>query len=201
MRFCSQCGTELVERIPEGEDRLRSVCPACHFVHYVNPKLVVGCLVEEQGQILLCKRAIEPQRGLWTLPAGFLEIDEGTAEGAVRETWEEARAEVEVTGLHAHLDIPHIGQAYVLFHARFRRPGYGAGPESLEVEMVPLEAIPWEEIAFPVIRLSLELYVEDRRRAQPHVHHGIVRKNAALATPYMHTSYALDAHLALPLRS
>jgi ADP-ribose/FAD diphosphatase len=198
MKFCSECGAPLERRVPEGEDRIRYVCPACGAVHYQNPRLVVGCVVEQGEQVLLCQRAIEPRAHLWTLPAGFLELHESTVAGAIRETHEEAHATCQVLAPLAHLDIPHIGQAYVLFRARLSEPGYGPGPESLAVEMVGLDAIPWEELAFPVVRFALQLYVDDCRQGLRRVHHGVVLRQPD-ARPFEWGGYQLHQHLAVDL--
>ena len=139
----------------------REVCAACGSVRYRNPTTVVGCVVEEAGRVLLCRRAIEPGHGLWTLPAGFLELDEGLVEGARRETREEACVEVDVRAPHAFLDMPHIGQGYALFRARLR-PGETprAGDETLETAFVAAEDLPWAELAFPSVSIALRLWAE-----------------------------------------
>jgi len=171
MNFCSHCGSEVELRIPEGDNRVRHVCLACGTVHYQNPKIVVGCLVEHDDHILLCKRAIEPRYGLWTLPAGFLENDETVEAGAARETFEEASAEVDILGLYTMFSLKHINQVYMLFRARLREPRFGPGSESLEVELRKEEQIPWRELAFPVIEQTLRLYLDDRKAGSfgPHV--------------------------------
>ncbi|KAG1359511.1 putative nudix hydrolase 23, chloroplastic [Cocos nucifera] len=131
--FCQACGNPTKEVVPDGEEKIRAVCTVCGRIHYENPKMVVGCLVEHDDKILLCKRKIEPSFGLWTLPAGYLEIGESAAEGAVRETLEEACAEVEIVSPFAQLDIPRIGQSYIIFRARLKTPHFSPGPESLEL--------------------------------------------------------------------
>src|SRR5262245_47246566 len=136
MRFCSECGQTTAKRIPSGEDRERSVCDACGTIHYQNPKLVVGCIVEHAGQVLLCKRAIDPRRGYWTVPAGFLELGESAMAGAIRETHEEAGARVRIVAPYAHFDVPHIGQAYVLYRAELLDERFAPGVESLEAKLV-----------------------------------------------------------------
>jgi ADP-ribose pyrophosphatase YjhB (NUDIX family) len=193
MKFCSACATALERRIPAGEDRERYVCPSCGAIHYENPRMVVGCIIEEQGKLLLCKRAIEPRYGYWTLPAGFLEIGESTVQGAVRETLEEAGASVQVIAPYAHFDIPHIGQAYIFYRARMLTPEFSAGSESLEVKLVPPQEIPWEVLAFQVVRVSLEMYLEDQHSGQFRMHHGIITRDVS-------GRYTLEEHLALPLR-
>ncbi len=137
MKYCSECGSSVVLRVPEGEHLPRHVCPACHTVHYQNPKIVVGCVpVDEQGRVLICKRAIEPRHGFWTIPAGFMENNESLEQGAARECYEEALAEVEMGSLLAIVNILHAHQVHVFFRARLLNNRYGAGPESLEVKLV-----------------------------------------------------------------
>lgn len=173
--FCSACGAATETRIPAGDDRPRAVCTACGSVHYRNPLVVVGAMVEHDDGLLLCRRAIEPARGRFTMPAGFLELGESLEAGAVRETREEACADVDVTAPFALLDVAPIGQVYALFHARLRAPAWAPGPESLSAEIVPFEDIAWDEIAFPVIRFALQLYVSDRRAGARRLHTGVVR--------------------------
>ena len=136
MKFCSDCAGPLVEHTPAGDDRPRRWCPACNKAHYQNPLVVVGCLVERGDEVLLCRRAIEPAHGKWTVPAGFLELGETLAAGAARETREEAGAEVEVIAPHSHLDLTHIGQHYAMFRARLTAPDVSPGAESLECAWV-----------------------------------------------------------------
>ena len=162
MRYCSQCGSELDLRVPAGDDRPRHVCPACGTIHYQNPKVVVGCIPEWDDKILLCRRAIEPRYGLWTLPAGFMENGETSQQGAARETLEEARARVEVKDLYSLFNLPHINQVYLIFRSRLLDLDFGPGPESLDVRLFDEANIPWGEIAFPVIKETLALYFRDR---------------------------------------
>lgn len=161
MNYCSQCGAPVIQKIPPGDNLPRHVCAQCESIHYHNPKIVAGCIPEWEDQILLCRRAIEPRRGLWTFPAGFMEIGESTEQAAIRETKEEAHADVEITALHAVLSLPHIGQVYLVFRGRMRSPTYEAGAESLDVRLCSLSAIPWDQIAFPVVREALRRYVGD----------------------------------------
>ena len=161
MNFCSACGKSVSKKIPLGDNVARFVCDSCEAIHYHNPKIVAGCIPEWGDQILLCRRAIEPKVGLWTFPAGFMEIGESTEQAAMRETKEEAQADVEITALHAVLSLPHIGQVYMVFRGRMLTPGYEAGAESLEVRLFPLAEIPWDHIAFPVVREALRRYVDD----------------------------------------
>jgi len=191
MKFCSHCGAPVERRIPPGEDRERHVCTACGTVHYENPRMVVGCIIEDQGRILLCKRAIEPSHGYWTVPAGYLELGESTVQGAIRETHEEAGAHVQVIAPYAHFDIPHIGQAYVFYRARLLSPDFAPGPESLEAKLVPVAEIPWRTLAFPVVRIALELHDEDLRAGSFRFHHGILVREAG--------KYSLAEHLAFSL--
>lgn len=198
MKFCSACGALVAREIPPGDDRPRAVCKACGTVHYENPRTVVGCVVEHGDEILLCRRAIEPARGLWTVPAGFLEIGEAATEGAARETLEEAQARVEVLAPHAYLDLPLIGQSYALFRARLLDGAYGVGDESLEVATFSLDTIPWDEMAFPVIRIALELYAQDRERGAWRFHLGVVEWSEKGAG-FDWRRCTLRDHLATPL--
>jgi ADP-ribose pyrophosphatase YjhB (NUDIX family) len=164
MKFCSGCGSSrLAFSVPAGDHLPRHVCPDCGAIHYENPKIVVGCLPEWDGRVLLCRRAIEPRHGLWTLPAGFLETGETIAAGAARETLEEAGARVEVGELYTLINLPHIGQVYMMFRARLPAPEFGAGPESLEVRLFEEHEIPWEQLAFRTIGRTLRNYFVDRR--------------------------------------
>ncbi|MEJ2643151.1 MAG: NUDIX hydrolase [Desulfosarcinaceae bacterium] len=168
MNYCSHCGGPLISRIPPDDDRLRCVCPACGRVHYQNPKLVVGCipLWEERAsgeeRILICKRAIGPRLGYWTLPAGYLENGETAAQGAARETLEETGAEVVDLAPYRMYDIVHVHQIYFIFRARLKAPDFHPTEESAEVKLISESQIPWDEIAFPVIQKSLEDYLRDR---------------------------------------
>ncbi|MGH8799385.1 MAG: NUDIX hydrolase [Casimicrobiaceae bacterium] len=171
MKFCSHCGSAaLALRVPEGDTLPRHVCATCGTIHYQNPKTVVGCLPEWQGLVLLCRRAIEPRRGLWTLPAGFLENGETLEGGALRETAEEARARVEIGGLYTIISLPDINQVYVMFRARLLDLDFAPGPESLEVRLFAEDAIPWDEIAFRTIARTLRNYFLDRKRDDFPVH-------------------------------
>lgn len=147
-------------RVPEGEDRDRLICNACGFISYENPKVVVGSVVSEGGRILLCRRAIEPRRGFWTIPAGYMELGETVEEGARREAWEEARARITLDGVLALYSIARIGQVQVLFRARLAEPGVEAGPESLEVRWFAWEEIPWTQLAFPSVHWVLRAWHE-----------------------------------------
>lgn len=174
MNFCSTCGARVELRIPDGDTLPRFVCTGCGTIHYENPKMVVGCIPEWESRILLCRRAIEPRYGLWTLPAGFMENGETTAHGAQRETLEEANARVEILGLYALFNIPHINQVYMLFRARLLDLDFHAGAETLETRLVGAAEIPWDEIAFATVRRTLKLYFEDQRRGDYRFHMGTI---------------------------
>jgi len=164
MKFCGECGAAAIEvRVPEGDTLPRLVCGACGTIHYRNPKIVVGCLPEWHGQVLLCKRAIMPRQGLWTLPAGFLENGETLAAGALRETLEEANARVEVGELYTVISLPHISQVYMMFRARLVSTEFGPGHESLEVRLFDEDDVPWGELAFRTITRTLRNYFLDRK--------------------------------------
>ena len=162
MKFCSNCGNQVTHQIPDGDNRLRFVCNHCNTVHYQNPLVIVGVLPEYQQQILLCKRAIEPQKGRWTLPAGFLENDESTLEGALRECYEEANAKVIDPELYALYDIPYINQVYVFYRGKLANKEFGPSSESTEVALFSEQDIPWNELAFPVVKAVLKRYLSDR---------------------------------------
>lgn len=171
MKFCSSCGDPVAWRMPPGDSRHRFVCDGCSTIHYQNPRIVTGCLVTWQDRVLLCKRAIEPRRGYWTLPAGYLENGESAEAGAVRETWEEAAARVEIDDLYTLFSLPHISQVYMFFRGRLTAPEFAAGEESLAVDLFHEDDIPWDELAFPVVRDTLRHYFEDRKRQAFPVRH------------------------------
>jgi ADP-ribose pyrophosphatase YjhB (NUDIX family) len=164
IKFCNVCGSAVTHRIPEGDSLARAVCDSCGSIHYVNPKIVVGCLPVLGDRILMCKRAIEPRYGLWTLPAGFMEVNESAAQGAAREALEEANATVEIEDLYTVYSIPHISQVYMMFRARLVDPDVSPGIESLEVKLVTEAEIPWDQLAFAMVRRTLEHFLEDRKR-------------------------------------
>ena len=155
--------SRLVRRILEGDNRERLVCPDCDFVAYENPKIVVGSVVAEGDRILLCRRAIEPRSGFWTIPAGYMEMGETVTEGAQREAWEEARARIAIDGVLAVYSIARLGQVQVIFRAGLAEPGFAAGPESLEVRQFDWDEIPWNDIAFPSVRWALHTWYGTRR--------------------------------------
>jgi ADP-ribose pyrophosphatase YjhB (NUDIX family) len=162
MKFCSQCGDPVTRTVPPGDDRARYVCRRCETIHYQNPKLIVGCVPESENRILLCRRAIEPRRGYWTLPAGFMENGETTAEAAARETLEEACAKVDILEPLALVNVARINQVHMMYRAAMHSNEFDAGPESLEVALVAEDDVPWERIAFPSVRFTLERYFADR---------------------------------------
>ena len=162
MKFCTSCGSAVELRIPEGDDRERHVCTSCELILYINPRVIVGCLPVYEDKVLLCKRAIEPRKNFWTLPAGFMENRETTVQGAARETWEEARARVENLELYRIFDIPYISQVYMFYRCDLVDGAYGVGPESLETGLYTEAEIPWDEIAFPVVKKTLKSYFSDR---------------------------------------
>lgn len=164
MKFCSDCGGSIALRVPLGDDRERFVCEACDAIHYVNPRVIVGCLPVYEDKVLMCKRAIEPRHGYWTLPAGFMENGETTEQGAARETWEEARAQVRNLHLYRVFDVPYISQVYMFYRCEVEDGLFGVGPESLESGLYGEDEIPWDNIAFPVVKKALRAYFEDRRR-------------------------------------
>lgn len=169
IRFCPECGGRAETLVPAGEDRERQVCAACGAVHYENPKVVVGSVCTAGDRLLLCRRAIEPRAGFWTIPAGYLELGETAEEGARREAWEEARAGIEIEGLIAVYSVPRIGQVQLLYAARLLDAGaVSAGPESLEVALVGWDAIPWDELAFPTVGWILRRAMGLRGRPGPH---------------------------------
>ncbi len=164
MKFCSNCGSSNVRfEVPPGDNRPRHVCADCNTIHYINPRIVTGTLPVWDDQVLLCLRAIHPRKGYWTLPAGFLENGETIAAGAARETEEEANARVSDLQLYTVFSLPHISQAYMFFRARLSDLDFSSGTESLDVRLFREHEIPWDELAFPVIRESLEFYFEDRQ--------------------------------------
>lgn len=166
MKYCTVCGATVSLRVPSDDNRERWVCDRCETVHYQNPRIIVGCLATYGDGILLCRRAIEPRHGYWTLPAGFMENGETSIEGALRETWEEAHARVDDPALYTLFDLPHISQVYMFYRADLVGGHYGIGPESLEVALFREHEIPWDQLAFPVIDRTLRLYCADRKVGQ-----------------------------------
>lgn len=167
MKFCSVCGGELELTIPTGDTVERYVCVSCGEIHYQNPRMIVGCLPIWQDQILLCKRAIAPRYGRWTIPAGFMELGERVEEGAIRETAEEANARVEIVRLQTVYSIPQINQVYLLFLAKLLDLDFSPGSETLETKLFKPIDIPWSEIAFSSVKFSLENYLADTSLSRP----------------------------------
>ena len=181
VKFCSNCGSPRIElRVPDGDTLPRYVCAQCGTIHYQNPKIVVGCLPEWEDRVLLCKRAIEPRYGMWTLPAGFLENGETLMNGARRETLEEARARVVLGGLYAVISLPQINQVYMMFRATLDDVAFGPGTESLDVRLFDEAAIPWESLAFRTIARTLRNYFLDRRLGAFKLHVSALERRSPL---------------------
>ncbi len=161
MNYCPSCGGPISRKTPKDDNRERAICDNCGKVHYQNPLIVVGCVVECDGKVLLCKRAIEPRLGYWTVPAGFMELGETLAGGAARETLEEACATVEMGHLFASVDVVDAGQVHLFFRGKLVGE-YGVGEESLDTQLFSEKEIPWDELAFQSGRFALEKFFEDR---------------------------------------
>ncbi|MGA8147522.1 MAG: NUDIX hydrolase [Gallionellaceae bacterium] len=173
MKFCSECGAPVEWKQPADDTRPRYVCTICTTIHYQNPKLVIGAIPEwEDGRILLCRRAIEPRLGFWTLPAGFMENGETTAEAAARETLEEANARIMVGELYSMYNLPYINQVHLLFRATLLDLDFFPGQESLAVELVEERDIPWDELAFRPVSFTLRHYFADRKANHFQFHAG-----------------------------
>lgn len=170
IQHCRVCGAATQYRIPADDNRERAVCSACGEIHYENPLNVVGTVPVWGDQVLLCRRNIEPRHGMWTLPAGFMELGESTADGALRETIEEAGANVEMQGLFSVLNVVRVGQVHFFYRARMLDTSLNPGPESIEARLFREDEIPWDLLAFRTVRQTLELFFEDRRRGQFSVH-------------------------------
>ncbi len=174
LKHCRACGTAVVYRLPDdGDTKERAVCPACNNVHYDNPLNVVGTVPvwgESGEQVLLCKRNIEPRRGKWTLPAGFMEMDETTAEGAARETDEEAGASYEMLALFTVINVVRVGQVHLYYRARLLNTHFDPGHETIEARLFDESEIPWEELAFRTVKETLKCYFDDRRKGSFGVH-------------------------------
>ena len=163
--------------IPPDDDRLRYVCKECQTIHYQNPKVVAGCLPVYQDKILLCRRAINPRAGFWTLPAGFMELDETSLEAAIRETLEEANARVEVIELYAVFNLPHVNQVYMMFRSALFDQQFSPGMESQDVRLFSEDEIPWDNLAFTTIRQTLKFYFQDRASGEFRLHTGDIIKD------------------------
>jgi len=161
MKYCSRCGADVERKVPGDDNRERWVCMRCDTVHYQNPIIVVGCIAEKDGKVLLCKRAIEPRHGYWTVPAGFMELGESLAEGAARETLEEALADVEIGHMFASIDVIDAGQVHVFFTGTIKG-SFGIGEESLDAQLFGEDEIPWDDLAFRSGIYALKKYFEDR---------------------------------------
>ncbi len=177
MKYCCYCSAELIYDIPDDDNRHRYICQRCDIIHYQNPKIVAGCIPVWEDQILLCKRAIEPRLGYWTLPAGFMELGESSLEAGIRETLEEANARVEVEDLFAVFNLPHVDQVYMMFRSRLLDLEFSPGIESLEVKLFTEDEIPWDKLAFRTITETLRCYFKDKKQGQFHIHTGDVIKN------------------------
>jgi ADP-ribose pyrophosphatase YjhB (NUDIX family) len=164
MKFCSNCGGAVLSRVPPGDSLPRHVCDACGSIHYVNPKLVLGAIPEWEGRLLLCRRAIEPRYGYWTLPAGFMENGETAAEAAARETLEEAGARVELLAAFSMISVPYVNQVHVFYRARLLDLEFKPGVESLEVALFEEAKLPWKDIAFRTVGVTLKHWCADRAR-------------------------------------
>jgi ADP-ribose pyrophosphatase YjhB (NUDIX family) len=170
VNFCCTCAAPVSLRIPTGDTLPRYVCNACGAIHYRNPRLVVGALPIWEDRVLLCRRAIEPRLGYWTLPAGFMENQESVAEAAERETREEARARIALDGMYTMISVPHINQVHVIYRARLLDLDFAPGEESLEVALFDEAAIPWEGIAFRTVAMTLRHFFADRARGSFMLH-------------------------------
>ena len=170
MNFCSACGQPVTLKTPDGDHLPRYVCTACGVVHYENPRIIAGCVIETDGKLLLCKRAIEPRRGYWTAPAGFMENGESVQHAAAREAMEEALAHVRIGSLLAIVNVLRAHQVHIMFRATLSEPGFGVGPESLETQLYEESAIPWPDIAFLSVEFALRRYLRDRSAGVERVH-------------------------------
>lgn len=173
MNFCSHCGfSQLRFTVPPGDNRARYVCQTCETVHYTNPKIVAGCLPVWEDKVLLAKRAIEPRRGYWNIPAGYLENKESAEAGALREVWEETQAKVTIEDVLAIYSIPRISQIYILFRGPMLTPDFGIGSESMEVKLFTEAEIPWRDIAFYSSKFALKHFFSDRKLGVHQTHIG-----------------------------
>ena len=163
MKFCSNCAAPVVKRVPPGDSLPRWVCDACGEIHYQNPKLVVGAIPEWEGRLLLCRRAIEPRYGYWTLPAGFMENDETAGQAALRETLEEAGARIELVAAYTLISVPYVNQVHLFYRARLLDLEFKPGEESLEVALYEEDKVPWKDIAFRTVGLTLRHWFADRK--------------------------------------
>lgn len=174
IKHCRACGSVVQYQVPADDNRDRAICTVCSTVHYENPLNVVGTLPVWQDKVLLCRRNIEPRHGFWTLPAGFMELGETTEQGAVRETVEEAGARIELQGLYTLLNVVRVGQLHLFYRARLLDTDFAPGPETIEAQLFTEDDIPWDELAFRTVRMTLEHYFADRRAGAFGVHVGQV---------------------------
>ena len=163
MKYCAYCASDIIKKTPEDDFRQRYVCSSCQHVFYQNPLIVCACIVECGDEILLCRRGVDPQRNLWTMPGGFMEVGETTAEGAIRETQEETMANVAISRLHGIYDIPRSNRVYFIYRATLQAGGYSITKESSEVDLFTEDKIPWDEMAFDVVECSLRHYYRMRK--------------------------------------
>ncbi len=170
IRHCKDCGGAVRYQVPADDNRERAVCTVCHTVHYENPLNVVGTVPAWGDQVLLCRRNIEPRHGFWTLPAGFMEMGETSAEGALRETIEEAGAHVEMLGLYTVLNVIRVAQVHLYYRARLLDIEFAPGPETIEAQLFREDEVPWDELAFRTVRETLKHYFADLRQGQFGVH-------------------------------
>lgn len=170
IRHCKLCGGETTYQVPPDDNRERAVCSRCGTVHYENPLNVVGTLPVWDNRVLLCRRNIEPRLGMWTLPAGFMELGESSSEGALRETVEEAGARVELLGLYTLLNVVRINQVHFYYRARLLDTRFEPGPETIEARLFERSEVPWDELAFRSVRTTLDFFFADRERGQFGVH-------------------------------
>ena len=182
INYCPSCGAATELRCPEDDNRPRHICVACGMIHYQNPKMVIGSIPEWEDKILLCRRAIEPRYGLWTIPGGFMENGESTTEAAIRETLEEANARIAIGDLYSMYSLPNINQVHLIFRARLLDTDFAPGRESLEVRLFTETEIPWDKVAFRPVKFSLEHYFADRRGGRFTFHIG------EIATPCDHVA-------------
>jgi ADP-ribose pyrophosphatase YjhB (NUDIX family) len=176
MNYCSHCSHPVELKIPVGDSRQRYVCCHCNRIYYDNPKVIAGCIPQWKNQILLCQRAINPRQGYWTLPAGFMELNEDVKQAAIRETFEEAQTKVNNVTLYLVMDVPHISQVHILFRAELDLPEFSAGEESEQVKLFKEEDIPWNQLAFPTIDTALKHFYRDQKQANFSVKHLLIDK-------------------------
>ena len=182
INFCSQCGNKMTQNIPTGDNRLRFTCIKCDFIHYENPKVIVGALPvfkknNNENKILLCKRNIEPRFGFWTLPAGFLENDESILDGAIRETYEETLANISNLDLYCIFNVIHAKQIHIFFRAEMLDTNFSTTSESSEVALFSLNDIPWGELAFPTVHKALKNFISDRESGNFHLEMSDIHKD------------------------